>query len=179
MLKHWLIAGAMSLALGGVAYAQTYRDSGGTIAHGVVPLVGCSSAGNCSGPASAANPVPAAPAPSSSSSLALTHVATASLGASLTAKASAGNLYGFNCAGITGGAAGYCVAINATAAPSNNASITPLDVCSFSGAAAGCSLTRGIPANYSTGIVILMTTAATPFTYTSGTDTAFISADVQ
>lgn len=63
MLTHWLFAGAMSLALVGVAQAQTYRDSAGTLAPAFVPLVGCSSAGDCAGPASPANPIPVAPQP--------------------------------------------------------------------------------------------------------------------
>lgn len=58
-----LIAGAMSIALACAAQAQTYRDSGGTIAPAYVPLIGCSSGGNCAGPASPANPVPVAPQP--------------------------------------------------------------------------------------------------------------------
>jgi hypothetical protein len=61
MLKHWLIAGALALGFVGAAEAQTYRDSGGTIPQGVVPLVGCASGGNCSGPVSAANPLPTQP----------------------------------------------------------------------------------------------------------------------
>jgi hypothetical protein len=63
MLKHWLIAGAMSLALGGAAHAQTYRDSNGTTAPGIVPLIGCSTGGKCAGPASPTNPIPVAPQP--------------------------------------------------------------------------------------------------------------------
>ena len=34
-----------------------------------------------------------------------------------------------------------------------------------------------VPVAYSTGIVILLRSAVTPFTYTTGTDTGFISAD--
>ena len=40
------------------AQAQNYRDSSGSSVLGVVPLVGCSAAGNCGGPVSATNPMP-------------------------------------------------------------------------------------------------------------------------
>lgn len=112
----------------------------------------------------------------------ISHASTTALGTSLVAKATAGNLYGYNCTAITGGAAGYCIAYNGTAAPATGAltGANVLDVCYFGSSPAGCSLSR-IPlgATYSAGIVILVTSAATPFTYTTGTDTAFISADYQ
>jgi hypothetical protein len=106
------------------------------------------------------------------------HAVTGALAATLVIKASAGNLYSVNTTGIAGGSAGYLVIVNATAAPGNGA-ITPLDFCYFS-TPAGCSLSHGtIPINYSTGIVALITTATTPYTYTSGVDTAAISGDYQ
>ena len=40
------------------AQAQTYRDAGGTVVPGSVPLVGCSASGECAGPASSTNPLP-------------------------------------------------------------------------------------------------------------------------
>ena len=127
-----------------------------------------------------ANPLPTAGSPSSSSAFAISHGVVTSLGTFLVAKASAGNLYGFNCTAITGGAAGYCVAINATTVPSTGAISGVLDACYFAAGAGGCSLARpNFPANYSTGIVILVTSAVAPFTYTTGVDTAFISADFQ
>jgi len=116
--------------------------------------------------------------PTAGGGQAITHVAVAALSSSLIAKAASGSLYGFNCSAITGGAPGYCVAIAAASAPSNGAAITPLDACYFS-SVAGCSLLRNLPANYSGGIVILVTSAASPFTDTNTTDTAFISGDVQ
>ena len=147
----------------------------------VAPIVGCSDTGGpCSGPVSATNPMPTAGSPSSSSAFAISHGVVTSLGTSLVAKASAGNLYGFNCTAITGGAAGYCVAVNAAAAPSTGAISGVLDACYFAAGTGGCSLARpNFPANYSTGIVILVTSAVAPFTYTTGVDTAFISADFQ
>lgn len=106
------------------------------------------------------------------------HVVSSALVTSLVAKAGPGSLAGFNCTSVTGGAAGFCVAVNLTAAPSPSASITPLDFCYFDTTARGCSLSR-IPnvVNYGTGLVILMTSAASPYTYTTGTDTGAISAD--
>jgi acyl-coenzyme A thioesterase PaaI-like protein len=119
-------------------------------------------------------------APTSSSSLAVSHASATALGTSLVVKASAGNLYSYNCTALTGGGAGYCIAYNGTAAPGTGAltGSLVLDACYFGTGAGGCSLSHGIlPANYSAGIVILVTSAVTPFTYTTGVDTAFISAD--
>jgi hypothetical protein len=110
------------------------------------------------------------------------HAATTALGTSLVAKATPGSLLGFNCTGIAGGAAGFCIAYNGTAAPGTGAltGSLVLDWCYFDTSARGCSLSR-IPmaAFYSAGIVILMTSATTPYTYTTGTDTGAISADFQ
>lgn len=111
----------------------------------------------------------------------VSHASITVLGTALVVKASAGTLFGFNCSALTGGAAGYCVAYNATAAPGTGAltGSLVLDVCQFDTTARGCSLARSAPIAYSAGIVILVTSAATPFTYTTGTDTAFVSADYQ
>ena len=110
------------------------------------------------------------------------HAHVTSLGTSLVVKASAGNLLGFYCNAITGGATGYCIAYNATSAPSTGAltGASVLDSCYFDGTAGGCSLSR-IPTSIaaSTGIVILLSSASTPFTYTTGTDTGFIAAEYQ
>ena len=57
-MKRIALALAISLAAISLASAQTYHDSAGTTLPGVVPLVGCSAAGNCSGPLSATNPLP-------------------------------------------------------------------------------------------------------------------------
>jgi hypothetical protein len=55
-----------------------------------------------------------------------------------------------------------------------------LDFCYFDTTARGCSLSRiPLAANYSAGITILLTSAVTPYTYTTGTDTGAISADYQ
>lgn len=129
MLKRWLIAGALALAVCGVAWAQS-----------------------------------------------ISHIATAALANSLVVKAGPGSLYNVNCTSVAGNAAGYCVVINATVAPSTGA-IVPVDFCYIANAG-GCSLWHtGGPLNFSTGIVVLITTASSPYTYTTGTDTAAIGVD--
>jgi hypothetical protein len=108
------------------------------------------------------------------------HKHVSSLGTSLIVKDLPGTIAGFNCTAIAGGAAGYCVAYDATAVPGTGAltGALVLDTCYFDTSAHGCSLAH-IPNGIltSAGIVILMTSASTPFTYTTGTDTGFISAD--
>jgi hypothetical protein len=110
----------------------------------------------------------------------VSHAVTSALASSLNAKATPGNLMNFNCTGITGGAAGFCVVVNSATTPTNGATLTPLDFCAFDTTNRGCSLSRG-PAEiaYSTGITVLVTSAASPYTFTTGTDTAAISADFQ
>ncbi len=110
----------------------------------------------------------------------LSHASTTALGTSMIAKGAAGNLASYNCTAIAGGSAGYCIAYNGTAAPSTGAltGSLVLDFCYFGATAQGCSLTH-MPSTiaFSSGIVILVTSAASPFTYTTGTDTAAIEAD--
>lgn len=110
----------------------------------------------------------------------LAHIATNALNTSLLVKNTPGTLVGFNCTAITGAAAGYCIAYNANTVPGTGSltGTSVLDVCYFDTTARGCSLAH-LPngALYTSGIVILVTSASTPFTYTTGTDTAFISAD--
>jgi hypothetical protein len=117
----------------------------------------------------------------SSSALSMSHAVSASAGVtSLVAKASAGNIYGYNCTAISGAAAGFCVIYNGTSAPSTGAltAANVVDFCYFDTTARGCSLSR-IPMqiNSSSGIVALITSASTPFTYTTGTLTGAISVD--
>lgn len=110
---------------------------------------------------------------------ATSHGVTGALAASLVLKASAGNLYSYNCTAIAGGVAGYCVAVNLTAAPGAGA-ITPLDFCYFPAGAAGCSLGHApLPIAYSTGITVLVSSATSPYIYTTGVLTAAISGDYQ
>lgn len=105
------------------------------------------------------------------------HVQSTALETSHVIKASAGTLFGYYCTDIAGSAAGNCIVVNATSAPATGTITGVVDSCYFA-TAAGCSLNRipiGISA--STGIVILISSAASPFTYTTGTLTGFISGD--
>lgn len=114
--------------------------------------------------------------PSAASSAALSAASSTSLGTSLVVKASAGNLYGAYATAITGTGAGYLIAYNGTTAPSTGAltGANVLDSCYFSGPA-GCSLNYiPTPVNYSTGIVLLISSASTPFTYTTGVLTGYL-----
>jgi hypothetical protein len=137
-------------------------------------------AGSAPGPAADSASVPSVLSPTASATSANSHAGTTALGTSLVAKASAGNLYAFNCTGVAGGAAGYCIVYNGTTVPSTGAltGANVLDFCYFDTTARGCSLNRiPIPVNYSTGIVVLVSSAASPYTYTTGVDTAAITAD--
>lgn len=126
-----------------------------------------------------ANPIPALPVGNAGGSYALLHAQAASLVSSLAVKSTGfGNLYNFSCSGITGGAAGHCVAINAVSAPTPGSAIVPIDSCDFSATQTDCKFTHnGFSTHYGTGITILITTNASPYVYTNGTDTGFIEAD--
>lgn len=119
-------------------------------------------------------------APTSSSSDALSHASTTTLGTSLVVSNSDANLYAYNCSAITGGSGGFCIAYNGSSVPGTGAltGANVLDFCFFGSTSQGCSFSR-IPmaVNYGTGIVILISTAATPYTYTTGTATGAITAD--
>lgn len=119
-------------------------------------------------------------APTSSSTAALLHASTTALGTSLVASNTAANLYTYNCSAISGGSGGFCIAYNGSSVPATGAltGANVLDFCFFGSTPQGCSLSR-IPmaVNYSAGIVILISTAATPYTYTTGTATGAITAD--
>lgn len=123
------------------------------------------------------NPIPVTP-----SIVAVSHASTTALASSLSVKASSGNLLGYNCTSITGGSAGFCVAYNGSSTPGTGAltGSNVLDFCYYDTTARGCSLSR-IPVSvlYSSGIQILVTSAASPYTYTTGVNTAAISADYQ
>ncbi len=109
------------------------------------------------------------------------HASSTSLTTSLVVKASDALLFGFYCNAITGGISGVCIAYNNATAPSPGAltAAKVLDTCTIT-SVAGCFLSR-IPSgvDYSAGVVILLSSAATPFTYTTGTLTGFLSADYQ
>jgi hypothetical protein len=118
----------------------------------------------------------------SSSAITVLHAHTTALANNLSVKTSSGNLLGFNCTAITGGAAGYCVVYDGASTPATGAltGANVLDFCQFDTTARGCSLGRApTQVAYPTGIQVLVTSAASPYTYTTGTDTAAISADYQ
>lgn len=119
-------------------------------------------------------------APSASATVALSRAVSATAGVtSLLAKSTAGNMYGYNCTAITGGAAGYCVAYDSATVPGTGAltAASVKDFCYIDSSARGCSLSY-IPMGsaHGSGVVILLTSAATPFTYTTGVLTGAISA---
>ncbi len=98
---------------------------------------------------------------------------------SLVLKASAtiatGGVKYFHAENITS-TAGYCVLYNGTSAPSTGA-LTAANVLGFQflPASGFCDWTAtNVPIAASTGAVVLVTSAATPFTYTTGTITAAI-----
>jgi hypothetical protein len=97
------------------------------------------------------------------------------------AKNAAGNLLGFYCTAITGGTSGFCIAYNGSSVPGTGAltGANVLDTCQIV-SASGCSFSR-IPASvaYGTGVVIILSSATTPFTYTTGVITGYLAADVQ
>ena len=112
------------------------------------------------------------------------HAASTGLVTSLLVKASLNgapvNLLNFNVTGIAGGAAGFAVAYNSATVPATGAltGAQVLDYCYFDTTARGCSLSRSptsIP--FTQGVVILITSAASPYTYTTGTLTGAIEAD--
>ena len=130
------------------------------------------------GPNSAANAVPVIQSVSSSTLVALTKATTTTLAPSLMAVVGAHNLYGYNCTGITGGSAGFCVAYNGTVAPGAGSLISSnvLDFCYFDTTARGCALSYiPLATNYSLGIAILVTTSASPYTYVASVATAAMS----
>jgi hypothetical protein len=110
------------------------------------------------------------PAPHSASAGALTSAQTAAVAGSLIAKASAGNLYGFN---VTAGAsAGYILVYNSATVPVDGAT-TPVFVLPIA-ANAGLAYNFDIPLRCSAGITIVFSTTG-PFTKTLSA-TAFIQA---
>lgn len=117
----------------------------------------------------------------SSSVFTVPHASSIGTVAALAAKGSSGFLLGFNCTGISGGAAGFCVGYNSATTPSAGAltATAVLDFCFFDTTTRGCSLGRA-PSQvaYSAGIQILVTTATSPYTYTTGASAA-VSADFQ
>lgn len=127
------------------------------------------------GAAAAQTVTPVAVLPTASAGFAITPIASASAVASLVLKATAGNFYSGSAANVSG-TAGFCLLINATAAPTTGSAVTPLIFAALP-ANGTCSISTlgGPPAVFSTGIVFLVSSNASPYTFTSGTITAGIS----
>lgn len=95
-------------------------------------------------------------------------------------KASAGTVYGVYASNLTS-TAGFLLLLNSTSAPADGA-VTPLACVALAatgGQPAVINYNPGPAATYSTGIVAVLSSAATCFTKTTGTITGFISGAVQ
>jgi hypothetical protein len=115
--------------------------------------------------------------PTSSSAIGQTPTVSASAVNNVVLKSSPGNLYGVYATNLTG-TAGFLVVLNAISAPGDG-SITPLACVPITAnGVASINFLPGPPAVYSTGIVAIVTSAATCFTKTTGTITAFIAGQV-
>jgi hypothetical protein len=118
-------------------------------------------------------------APSSSSSIGIPSVVSASAEASHVLKASAGNLYSVYADNFTA-TAGWLAIINSVSAPTTGSSITPLECVPLpASGSASINYNPGPPSVFPTGITALLTSAANCFTFTSGTITGFIKGSVQ
>lgn len=93
-------------------------------------------------------------------------------------KTSAANLYSVSATNLTA-TAGFLVILNVTAVPADGA-ISPAECVPLpANGVAAISYNPGPPSYYSTGIVVVVTSAATCFTKTTGVITAFIKGSLQ
>lgn len=94
-------------------------------------------------------------------------------------KASAGVLYGAYAANVTA-TAGWLIIVNQTTVPTTGALTGVVDFCYLpANGQCGINSKPGPPTAYSTGLVALISSAASPLTYTTGTVTAVIHGEVQ
>jgi len=100
------------------------------------------------------------------------HGASTVLGTSLVAKAATGSLYGFYGSAITGGSRGYCIAYNASAAPAPGL-LTGTNVLSMNVISRTAAYHRARHTAWASPI--LVSNAATAFTYATGTLARFAS----
>lgn len=115
--------------------------------------------------------------PSATAAVGITPVVTGAAANNVVLKATPGNVYSAAATNLTT-TAGFLVLLNVTASPADGA-ITPL-ACAQLPSSGSASITYGgIPAVFSTGIVAVVTSAASCFTKTTGTLTAHISGQVQ
>lgn len=121
--------------------------------------------------ASATNPFPTSTTPNSLATSAPTSTQTTTATGSLTAKASAGNCYGFNA--VSGASAGYLMLFDSTTVPADG-TVTPKKVYVMA-ANSSLGLHWDVPRRFGTGITAVFSTTG-PFTKTISA-TAFISVD--
>lgn len=109
------------------------------------------------------------------SGAAITPVVTTVAANSLVIKASAGSLFSVYATGLTGGSTGWLLVLNLAAKPADGA-VAPLIAIPFSGGVASASYAGLPPAAFATGITVVVSSAASPYTLTTGVLTAaFIS----
>jgi hypothetical protein len=183
-MKRLALAAFAVVACAAIAYAQTVvgptQDSATIGAYNSVAPT-CTSGNLCRVQTDIngqLKTVAGAAAPSSSSSIGITPVVSASAEATHVLKATPGNLYSVYATNLTS-TAGFLVVLNATSAPADGA-ITPLVCVPLpSNGNATLNFNPGPPEVYSTGITAVITSAATCFTKTTGVITGFISGSVQ
>lgn len=109
----------------------------------------------------------------------LTPVVSTTPEAAHTIKAFAGNLYSAYAVNLSA-TAGFLVIVDQTSVPATGSITNVIDFCVLP-ANGQCSINSkpGPPTKYLNGIVALITSAASPFTYTTGTVTAAIHAEAQ
>jgi len=116
-------------------------------------------------------------APTSASAGGISAVVSPSAEGTRVLKAGAGNLYSAYATNLTA-TAGFLVVVNATSAPADGA-ITPLACVPLpENGNASINYGAGPPQVYSTGITVVLTSASSCFTKTTGTLTGFISGNV-
>lgn len=115
----------------------------------------------------------------SSSTSSASSVVSTSLEASHVLKASAGALYSVYATNLTGGASGYLLIFDSATVPADGA-VQPKVCVPFNSSGVALANYQGIPAaNFTNGIVAVVSSSTTCFTKTTGTLTAFISGMVQ
>ncbi len=112
------------------------------------------------------------PGSSAAATAAATITGSGAAANSLVLKASAGNLFSVTATNLTA-TAGFLVVLNATAAPADGA-IVPL-ACVPVAANGTATISYPTPARFTTGITVVITSAVTCYTKTTGVVTAFIS----
>jgi hypothetical protein len=124
---------------------------------------------------SGGTPQPTTVAPTSAAAVGITKVVSAALESSHVIKAAPDNLYAIYASNLTGGVAGNLLVLNSTTVPGDGA-VTPIDCVPFdSSGKAQIFYAPGPPAVFSTGIVAVISSAASCFTKTTGVLTGFIS----